>query len=518
MENKGEQSYKRLTKLQDFTAESGADYILPDYLGDVRKILFTECIMGPTGKGRTDGGEEYYGTVCYNIMYLDSDGKPTGTSFTSDYEIAVRHGDEAATVFGIPRIVTSAVRLVGPRKFTAKATVSVSPKLLVEEDISVSGDVFGGVNEPEYTGRVMKFAEISESETVERDYAEALERLDGKISDEIEILYSGADIELDGAEQDAEGVLIRGNLIMYAVVSDSESPVYLVEKIIPIEEHITVSWTTDEVKLAPRGAVVSLTTNVNADESGCVINCSAVVEYCVGGEFNSAVEVIKDAYLKERETVNGYREIKCTELCDRISISESLSATMPGETVCQDVLREVTLLTARPRIEEVSSSGSELNVVGETKFSGFGSVTLESGEISYAPIKFISPFNIKVKCPAPIPENATTELMLDGGLASAIIDEDSVDISYRLNGAVRILCTGTVRALSDCVVAEGEEYVRPSGRITVYYPEKGDTLFSVAKKYHTSATKVAWDNSVSTAVSSGTESGELDGVKSLIIY
>ena len=52
--------------------------------------------------------------------------------------------------------------------------------------------------------------------------------------------------------------------------------------------------------------------------------------------------------------------------------------------------------------------------------------------------------------------------------------------------------------------------------ITVYYPDRTDTLWSVAKRYRIPAARLAADNNLS-AERAATESGSLAGVKKLII-
>ena len=55
-------------------------------------------------------------------------------------------------------------------------------------------------------------------------------------------------------------------------------------------------------------------------------------------------------------------------------------------------------------------------------------------------------------------------------------------------------------------------------KITVCYPTPEDTLWSVAKKYHTSVSKVAVDNALTEEVMSRAgESGCLSGVRKLMI-
>ncbi len=518
MENKGVESFKRLSKLQEQSAESGADFILPDYLGDVRKILYTETVIGPSGKGRADGGEEYYGTLNHNIMYLDSDGKPCGTSFTSDYELFARCPDGEGEIFGDVRITSSSIRLIGPRKFSAKATLTVAPYSLTEEVLSVDGDAFSGENEPESLTRVMNFAQMMDTEPVEREYAECLERLEGRIADEVQVLYSGADICVNEVQFTDGGASLSGTLNVYAVIVDSDAQTYLAEKSIPVEERISVDAIGENMELIPICSVASLVTRINADDTGCEVVCSVVAEYAISADYNGNVPVVTDAYLKEADTENKYSDLRCTSFVEKIKINESGVCTLPKETVCQDPIRDVMIISIQPRLEDTVCEGCDLVLRGELKFTGIASVVTEEGNVSYSPLKFISPFELCLRAENPFSESSVPDVFIEGPMPSAVLDEDSLVVNYKLHGWVRVMENKSLRRLSSCNIVEGFAKPRQKGRITVYYPEPQDTLFSVAKKYHTSVSKVAWDNSLTASVSAGDGEDSLSGVKSILIF
>ena len=75
------------------------------------------------------------------------------------------------------------------------------------------------------------------------------------------------------------------------------------------------------------------------------------------------------------------------------------------------------------------------------------------------------------------------------------------------------------RYLSSMNRIESEKYESVSSRITVYYPTDTDTLFSVAKKYHTSGRKLAQDNDITELVfAADNPNGSLSSVKKLLIF
>ena len=86
METKTDVSFTRNIKCADVYTESQADYALPDYLGDVRKILFTEAALRPSGRFAGGDEVEFSGVVVYNVVYLDAENNLSSAEFTSDYD------------------------------------------------------------------------------------------------------------------------------------------------------------------------------------------------------------------------------------------------------------------------------------------------------------------------------------------------------------------------------------------------------------------------------------------------
>ena len=89
MEIKTEVGYTKNIKCQDAHVESTAEYVLPDYLGDVRKILFTSASVRPAGKLVGGDRVECSGIVAYNMIYLDAEDNLSSAEFTSDFDYSL---------------------------------------------------------------------------------------------------------------------------------------------------------------------------------------------------------------------------------------------------------------------------------------------------------------------------------------------------------------------------------------------------------------------------------------------
>ena len=75
----------------------------------------------------------------------------------------------------------------------------------------------------------------------------------------------------------------------------------------------------------------------------------------------------------------------------------------------------------------------------------------------------------------------------------------------------------SVRKLKECAVSGDMLKSTGLSTITVYFPQPGETLFEVAKKFKSTEKRIVSDNSLALESSQGTEGGVLNGVKKLII-
>ena len=168
---------------REISTEVSCDYVLPDYLGEVRKILFTEarCLPLPTYMN----GEELSvsGTVAFRMIYNDAEGRLSSVEFTADYENCERSTAAATDVSAQSEIAGFSMRLLGPRKISAKARVSSDVKLISTEILELSGSA-AELPTLETAKRSVCVMGSFVGDATEREYAEPIAELDGVIADD----------------------------------------------------------------------------------------------------------------------------------------------------------------------------------------------------------------------------------------------------------------------------------------------------------------------------------------------
>ena len=511
-------NYLRNIKCADVYTESQVDYVLPDYLGDVRKILFTEASLRPSG--RFAGGEEveFSGIVVYNVVYLDGEGELSSVEFTSDYDYSVKCScDSYNDSIADTRVSNYAIRLVGPRKISAKVSLVGSVRLTESCCVSASGDAFDGTSEPEInTGNAM-IRRSRPSSVVEREYAEAVTRLDGAIVDEVSVVYSSAEATVDSVESLDDAACIKGRLRLWAVIKNGDEPAYSVEKLLPFEEKIDFENINGTTCLVPEASISSVKYNVNADENGCEVVISAIAEFCLISAENQSVDLVLDGYLIDSATNNSYEEFNYSTLVEAMSVKSSHEGEIERKDLECEGLREIVFLTATPKVESVEQSDGVAVVNGEVRYSGVASEFV--GEKSgYVGIKFSAPFNLNVNTGCQNDDNLDIEASAHATNVSWSVDQEKLYVSCSLDCNLVVTKEKKMHVLSEMTRCEETSKDR-GAKITVYYPTPGESLFEVSKRFRTSMTKVAKDNDITESVfSSDNPGGALVGVKKLIIY
>ena len=105
------------------TKESSEDFILPDYLPDIKKIaaVFPEAVI----KGRFSGGGtlEYDGEVHYKILYIAEDQSLKSATFVTGFDDKIGNSALSADCVDIltPVCENVNIRLLNPRKVSIKS-------------------------------------------------------------------------------------------------------------------------------------------------------------------------------------------------------------------------------------------------------------------------------------------------------------------------------------------------------------------------------------------------------------
>ena len=517
MEIRNEVDYSKSTRHSDVSFECATEYVLPDYNGDVRRILYTSATVRPSGCFVGDGSAEHSGITVFDMVYLDGEGELGAVSFTSDYDFSVKCPvGEICGSHSDVRVSNFIMRLLGPRKISAKATLVATPHVTTSVVHEIGGNVTTEKRDAEALLNNANVRKTTVADTVEREYAEPVAQLDGAIADEVSVIHSSAYAVIESTSPIGDELGLDGYFEVDLLIKNAGESAYREQKRIPFNLTLTVPDGYDPELMSPTVAVPSLRTTVNPTEGGSEIVVNLIAEASAVCDGNTPVSFAADAYLTDADAENEYTDVSYTELLMRTRALDALSFDFPRDSEEVAAIRELVLVDAQPKVQEIKREDGHIAISGDMRINGVVSTAGEEG-ITYAPIRLDSPFTFTVVTDVPQEANERYELSLTVAAPRVTLSPDRLSVSVPLTAGLAVTADRTVRALSSCNAVEGSEVVRDGSTVTVYYPTDTDTLFDVAKRYRTTPERIALTNALASAVGGVNPAARIDARK-LVIY
>ena len=512
-----EKEYFSSREVRGLRCESVGEYSLPDYNGDVKKVLTVKTKLFPSGKFVGDESLEFSGSVAYDVVYVDAEGMITHAEFTTDYDAAIRINAESYVDSDVCTSVSSCnVRLVGPRKFSVKCVIDSDVAISEKKVHRINGDAFMEY-EPEYISQTARVLSTAFATSEPRELEEEMLNLEGAIADEVEILLIDAKASVDSVDKTESGVTLKGDIRVDMLYRNGDSAAVHTVKTIPYSETLDMDDDESGERLVPRVEIMNLKGVLTPADDGVRLCAALSVVGKVSLSKNSAISLVSDAYLKERGTENEYTDFNYTEhVC-----AETCEMKIDGSTGLSDVdaegFEEILYSDATARIDGCEAHGNSVQIKGEVRFTGIASRTNDDGCVNYVPVKFSTLFDENVNLGCQIADNMHVDCHIDVLNSMMEINTNRIDASATLCTSVSVNAQRRARCLGASYITD-EEYIKDACVVTVYYPDASENLFGIAKKFHTSTRAIAESNHLSeTVFSSMTDSLGGLGVDKLLI-
>ena len=489
--------------------DSIGDYVLADYQPEIRKILFVESELVPSGRYESGGEMEAGGTVKHRLVYLDGEDTPSSVELTSDYDYTASAGKEVRRAFASERIASVNCRLTGPRKLSIKTKVGVVPHLISEKCLPLPS---------EKADTELLFREASTIQSFFSECEETLAgeiRLDGYPKEDLRLLSASATAAIRDLKRIPGGVSASGDLLYKLLFSVEGGAPFSVNGTLPIDCAIEGEM-PEGVSITAVGYTTSFECNIEeSGEGGAVCAISASLLLCLTGRKNSPLSVVSDAYVPEYET-------SCEEKKETVfalifagnrsfPISERLTAF---EAEWEDGLTALHTV-ATPLSYSAENKNGMLTVNGEFRVRTVAMKTTDEGGVSLFPIETTRSFSLPlVRIPS---DEIKTELSLR--IVSPDVKVENNEIFFRCEMLVSAAVTEekSLSSVTECTTI-GEKEDKTVSLLRIYYPTAEDTLWSVAKGYRVPVRSVADANRLSDEAKLHPDKKEsLSGVSRLLI-
>lgn len=475
------------------TTELSADFSLPDYRPEIKRLLRVRATVLPPDKYVGAGNADFSGSMEYTILYAGNDGGLYCVTETGEYQ------------FSVPMEVTSDIDLnEGMICDVDLATENVTGRVAAPRKISVRCRLRSHVRM--YATRVLE-------ESVSGAPQDSIQRLSGQTScarvfvgtgepmqlgDEIVCDTSGTgDLRVIGAEGHVfvneavagSGVVnCRGEVCLKLLCAQDEStapPTPLFRRI-PFTQSIPTDGAEVNCDACADGACHGINVTV---EDGKIL-CDVSVRLRAHAQRNDLLPFTRDVYSTSAAGEAHYtacvssQAIKC--LNGNFSLNTALTAEEAGIRSGASVI-DVSIL---PTVTSVECEHGKYYLNGTCRVH---LVLAEGEEISAQELEI--PYRYETDGTADtVTEYDATVTPIS---CRARADGERVGIDAEL--AVSLCLRGEVRFETVCEATFKEPINRGGAVYTICYPSREDTLWSVAKRYHRPVSTVAEINTLAGA-------------------
>ncbi|MBR5452907.1 MAG: DUF3794 domain-containing protein [Clostridia bacterium] len=477
--------------------EVNEDFLLPDYLPQIDRVLRFEYRAIPDEKYFGTRSAEFSGAVSYNVVYASGDSGICSVSLSSDYDGKAEIPCDFTECRVSTGIENAACRLLGPRKLSTRAKLRTRLLAFSEDET--------GNGEERTNGEVR----IDRLQTVEQTCeSRFFDARDIRVDDCIEEnggkpVFCNASVLPTSVTAGNNAVVVSGDVVVRALFEYSAEGQTAgggrygnVSCRIPFERAVRCDGVKPGDRCLAEGCCVSVTIGEGEKENSS--DCSVNFDMMITAERKKEITLCRDAY-----AVSPVYRAECShknaELYNALVMrgNFTLSAVASrkdiggenGEIVDVSVYPEITSAVFEKN-KTVFSGNARINVIMKEKTEGSdvsGGQVVSSGEFSY-------PF--KYECDMRLGEGEPIYLSCAEMIsARGRIDGDKVRVESEI--ALSSLAWGRekMQIVDKVSVSEAD----PNGNgITVIYSDGREDLWQIAKRYRTDVESILADNDLGT--------------------
>lgn len=481
--------------IYDGQTEQGVefDYVLPDYYPDIFKIL--RCSLTPGISSYSISGTQLFidGAVLIKILYLSDDGMNINCveqKYTYSKTLELTKASDKASVYIRAKTDYVNCRAVSGRRFDVRGAVSCKVRACAARTV----DVITGAEGLETKTQPLSYCGdrlCGGSQFVIREDIETGAGRGGIVG----IIHCDCTAEVSDVKVIAGKAVVKGEAkvkALYLVKADENTrTTEVMEAAVPISRIIDVDGLDDTYTCNVDLRIMDCGLEIKPSDSGenRMLGCDLTVDCKITANRESSISVLTDLFSTEYATDYTVANIKVEYAPAHIK----KQATYKTVIECKD-----------GGIEEIFDCRCELNGIG-WRFDSEGSLIITGQLVSQA-IGRLSPSGT----PMFIEKSEYVELTCDANADENCIIEPNVqitDVGFNITGEAQaelritaeisgcIFRTKTVSVIEDAAVDTDKPKEKNSEyALKMYYADKGEEVFAIAKKYNTRPSAITEEN------------------------
>ena len=467
--------------------EANEDFLLPDYMPEIRRVLSLESVLSPDEPILRTGGADFEGRLLYKLLYTDESGVLTEALLEGHYRTSLDREEDALLLSPYERIESVSFRPVGPRKLSIRAKIRICPDArAIHKDLPSMRDLTCET-ESEIELLPAETAVLSVYSAVSAPLeAEFTVRPEGVEVEDLRLTASHGDLLVEGATATEGKISLYGTLFAQAVMAQPTGESTVIAKRLPFEAELCAAEAKAGDAVTAYGLFDGMDISCEGEGSSADLVISLRYRVRATGRRNDTLPYVADLYAVDKATTLSRKETKLQSL---LGVAMG-TVSVDGETAIEpEEEGEVLLSTLTVRESHLRPFGDKVIIEGEMR--GELIVKTESGHLC-EPLTF--PFRIEAAPGAPCDEKDLFRYTLHPSCAVGSISGGRRRINGEVGYTVTVLRHTTV-ALPESL-AFSERAKPDTSELRIYYPKPQDSLFSVGKTFALPLKKLAALNDI----------------------
>lgn len=472
------------------TLMAEGDVIVPDVKPDIREILLTEARPVITSQSVSAGKLNISGTATVHIVYLaEPEGIPKSIETKFDFHESLElHNNEPLEFSTKATLEYIEFSLINSRKLNIKTAISLSAKGYKKQELVLLTDVHPDSPLKIHKKHISTFRVVADTKR-EIVMTESLEVPSAKPDIDEIIRLSVKPLKGD-CKINAGSILLKGTLLIDTLYHglDSEAGVQHMEHELSFSELQDVEGLDEECLCNVNYDVKNVYYSVKEDANGedRIIALDIVLQAQIIASKTQNAEMIDDCYstsgLAQLHTQTMLLDELLTEGISHESIKEIL--TIPEGVPSAGAVYN---LQCKPRITEWKIADNIIYIQGKlTAFVLYGCADNDKPMYS-----LIGEFDFTHTVPVEgIDDSALCEcIVTEQGVSFTLNAASEIELRCVLEFYTRAISKKELVLLTGCDIEEDHAPAETFGMV-IYFVQKGDTLWDIAKHYKTDCDRI----------------------------
>lgn len=463
-----------------------SDVIVPDVKPDIKRILEVSGSVCITQKMIHQDKVHLQGILRMTVLYLPDAGTP-GELCSLFVNQDFSHTIDCRGVTPEMQLTAEAsaesmdYTLLNSRKVNLRCVIDLGIKVTHPLTLSLTTGAEGD-ELPELQRQRLRLsgnAELCESKIILR---EQLEFPSGKptIGEILRLTAIPTATELQLVDGKA---VIKGQIRICTLYSaETDHSVQFMEHLLPFTEILDMNGAMDGMEGSIDFGIADLYHEIREDSDGEARNLGIelVLSVTALGQEVFEVDGITDAYTLDGKTdfTTGTYRMEQLLSNNTAEISHKDHFEIPGML---PALKQVCDINATPRIDRIAIEGDRVTVFGTIRSSIL--YLTEDEALPVASFSRQSEFSHSFSVPGADNNTACDARVFLDHVSFTLSGSNSLELRFVLGLTVKSLKTEEITLIEDCTPCKDKEPLHPC--IVLYFVEQGDSLWKIAKRYHT---------------------------------